>query len=180
MKGGGESCPSRNGSSYATCSGESPEITWTRYRRAISRPIPARSISRGSVGSTPDANAALRWPSRSIRYSWKFQGGASSGRSSAALALHRELFRDGEGDVVFTMRRGIDFLAASGSWPPKSFSTAPPTPATLCRASVHNHPDRMAGMGREQDLSAGARGVRSKASNGRQPQQMSARSCPVL
>jgi hypothetical protein len=42
------------------------------------------AITRGSPGSTAEVKLAFKWPSRPIRYLWKFQRGASSGRSIAA------------------------------------------------------------------------------------------------
>src|SRR6188474_2404366 len=42
------------------------------------------AITSGSVGSTAEGNVDLSWPSRPMRYLWKFQRGASRGRSAAA------------------------------------------------------------------------------------------------
>src|SRR6202142_4407313 len=53
-----------------------------RYSTANSCSIAA--IRRGSLGSPAGVKAAFRRPSRPIRYLWKFQRGASSGRSCAA------------------------------------------------------------------------------------------------
>jgi len=155
--------------------------------------FPANSCSiaalrQGSVGSTPDTNCPKMAIGRSNIY-----GNSSAARAADVPLLPSLLTASFSVRGKVTWYSPCVFLGRVRAPGRRNHSRRHPqhqqpsvARASTTTAARHiavciaakrggvDDQDRMAGMGREQDLSGGARGVRSKASNGRQPQQMSA------